>query len=447
MRIMSSLRGSGDFPMKSSAFTLIELLVVVSIMALMSSMIIMAYEESAEDAVSASAHELQSVLQRARSLAMRHGVMYGVTFHIENSGDGTVLKNGSYLDETSESRGHWYCIVGPDTSDYGYRSTLYPPRASLHAFFTLDEYMKAMQSVQVGPRYKLQPGTRFLALGDVDELYPSTYYDDPSYPRPWFGYYDEVNKTLYPWGAYNRDVDAVLRHPNTGLDYAGNDGEISYDKSLDTNINPSKVWGRIHFDATAPHQAYIDSAVVDSNVKKYYGYTRNFVGPDEHVLASTPSKKQPRPLVNALWADFMILFDATGAAYVTDAHGRVGYLSAVGSGSPYSKSSSTPYGTNSGRHNMGIKHAVDTTGGFYVTICRDVDSEEDIYHEVNPLTGQPAYHKFETKEDAMASITPFIRVFVNQSSGIAELRDNQHPSTQIIADDLLQHEAYPRAEK
>lgn len=433
-----------------AAFTLIELLVVVAIMAMLSSLIMIVYEERAEDAVSASAHDLQSVLQRARSLAMRHGRMHAVAFHIENYGDGTVLKNNSYNDEITDGK-HWFCIIGPDSSNYRDRRTTEIPYARPNSFFSIKDYMQAMDAAQIGPRYYLHAGTRFLALGDVDSLYPHSTYEDESYPRPWFGYFDEASGTLYPWGAYNRDIDAALPHPNSGLDYAGNDGEIAFDIELDTNVNPAQVWGRVHKDASAQHPLFISSGASDYYYKKHYRVSRGYVGPDTSFLASTPSEKKPRPLVNALWADFVILFDETGAAFAVSGHGRSQYFSdnrlSSNSYSPYQKTGPTPYGRNSGREHMGIEHFNEQTGGFYITICRDVDDSEEIYRQHNPATQQPAYHKFASKEDAFASITPFVRVFINQSSGVAEIRDNQFPGIQISAEDLLAKDPYPRGFK
>ena len=192
-------------------FTLIEMLVVLGIVMLMSSMIIYSYESSEMDAVTADAHQLQTVLQRARSLTLSSGQSHAVIFHIENAGDGSVLKNHSYQDEYDAVGGHWYAIVGPDISNRSMRSTKRPPIVKHNSvngyynFFTLQEYMETMKSVQVGATYYLSRGVRFLALSDVDELYYAE--SHASYPRPWFGFYDDSTNTLYPWGAYNPTID------------------------------------------------------------------------------------------------------------------------------------------------------------------------------------------------------------------------------------------------
>ena len=95
---------------------------------------------------------------------------------------------------------------------------------------------------------------------------------------------------------------------------------------------------------------------------------------------------------------------------------------------------------------MGMNFNEDDVAGFTFTICRDVDPEgdADLYQEQSVLTGQPAYNKFETVEDAFKSITPFLRVHVNKLSGKASIRGNAHPQHRITADDLLQSDPYPR---
>ena len=85
------------------AFTLFELIVVVGIMVMLSSMIFIPFSSTAKQAVSESALELQSVLIRARSLALKTGKMHAVSFHIENAGDGSVLRNRFPDDETGDA--------------------------------------------------------------------------------------------------------------------------------------------------------------------------------------------------------------------------------------------------------------------------------------------------------------------------------------------------------
>ena len=94
---------------------------------------------------------------------------------------------------------------------------------------------------------------------------------------------------------------------------------------------------------------------------------------------------------------------------------------------------------------MSIDFQEKRVGGFAITVARDVDPEKDVglYNQENVLTGQPAYNKFETVEEAFASITPFRRIHVDQATGLAEIRSNEHPHLQIKAEDLLEHDPYP----
>ena len=95
---------------------------------------------------------------------------------------------------------------------------------------------------------------------------------------------------------------------------------------------------------------------------------------------------------------------------------------------------------------MSIAFEAERVGGFAITVARDVDPERDaeLYTEENPLTGQAAYNKFNSVEEAFASITPFRRIHVDQATGLAEIRSNEHPHLQIKPEDLLAHDPYPR---
>ncbi len=464
--------------LKMSAFTLIEMLVVLSIIAILSTMIFIAQEDSDEDLVTSDALILQATLDRARSLAMSTGNAYGVAFHIENAGDGAVLKNKSILDDNKESfiGRHWYCIIGPDkegVSGYnGYsRKSEFPPiiksgHDGARTFVTLTEYAEIFEKCQVGPRQYLSEGVRFLALSDVDELKNYTYAAatsggvyirsallPPEAPsRPWFGWYDQSTNTLYPWGGYHREIDALLGYPNTGLDYVGFDGDVSvdagaipYDKTLDTNVSPSEVWGRINFiydydasdvsnkvyeGATATYPEAVGDADKEHNTFYNTSAIKN-IGPDREVLA-----EKKRPLVNAFWCDFMIYYLPSGAARVTYAHARSAFLR-----------DPRNFGWMSarGRSEMGVEFKDDEVGGFHITVCRDVDPDDDadLYPQFNATTGQPHYNKFDSVEDAFESINPFVRVFVSRLTGVSELRTNEHPLLGITADDLLQNNPYP----
>ncbi len=436
--------------MLKKAFTLIEMLVVVSLIGLLSTMIVFLFEDSAEDALSKSALELKSVMDRARSLAIKTGRMHAVAFHVENAGDGSVLKNFSEVDDETFPGRHWYCIIGPDFSNVGTtagwsRSLTKIPVANdgqngnLLSFYSLSDYIECMKSVQVGPRHYLLPGVRFLALGDEDKLYSG--YSHATYPRPWFGYYDDTTNTLHPWGAWDPDIDTTFQFPSTGLDYQGEDQLPTYYAPYDTLINPTEVWGRIHPNATAPDMEFVTDGSEDRSCNIYRGFVQGFIGPDTYYLASTPTRKVPRPLINAYWGDFMILYDAKGTARTVVGDGRDTYFDAIKwySGRHSDRGSSA----NFGRRDMGIGNKVDYTGGFYVTICRDIEDHEQLYSEINSTTGAFDFTKFKSVEDALESITPYKRIFVWRATGFSEIRDMSHPQCQIEADDLLQKDPFP----
>ena len=436
----------------TQAFTLIEMLVVVTLIAILSSMIIVLYEDSAEDAVSKSALELKSVLERARGLAIKTGRMHAVSFHIENAGDGSVMKNFSSIDDEKFPGRHWYCIIGPDFSTVGTtagwsRDQRKIPvvrdgqNGRLLSFYCLADHVETMKDVQVGPRHYLLPGVRFLALGDLDKIY--TKYSDPTYPRPWFGYYDDATNRLHPWGGYDPEIDKKFTHPTTGLDYQGEDPVVpEYYAPYDTRINPTAVWGRIHPDATAPDQEHIDDGSEDPACKLYRGFSQGYIGPDTSYLASTATRKVPRPLINAYWGDFMILFDAKGTARAVKSDGRDTFFGAI---KWYGgRHSSRPAkGDNFGRHDMGMVDMVDKTGGFYITICRDIE-EENLYKGSNSVTGGTDYQQFSRVEDALESITPYKRIFVHRATGTTDIRGMGHPHCALEPDDLKQQKPYPR---
>ncbi len=441
---------------KHNAFTLIELLVVMSIMATLSGMIFIAYEESAADVVTADAYELQTVLQRARSMAINTGHTYAVSFHIENAGDGTVLKNRSDYDAEDFPGRHWYCIIGPDNSDkaldqWTKRYSDKPPLAasngsSILTFYSLQEYEQTMKQVQAGPIHYLSPGVRFLALSDEDELH--RYDTHASYPRPWFGFYDETSKTLYPWGAYNPEIDATLSHPNTGLDYEGNDGPIPYDPNLDTNVYPAEVWGRIHHQEdysgtpsqTGALRRWPGETGNNGSTLREFGFTHDYVGPDTTKL---PGK--PRALVNGHWGDYMIFFQPDGQAYSAPGTARQVFFTKWG----WTNSNAFDnYDYPQGRRHLRMDNYEGKTGGLYITLCRDVDAtNSDLYREHSSITKQPAYNKFDSAEAAFESINPFLRVFVNSITGEASVQNNDHPHMRITPDDLKQQNPYPRGFK
>ena len=450
------------------AFSLIELLIVISIMATLSGMIIMAFgEETIHDRLNASARELQATILKARSLARSDGFTYAITFNVTNSGDGSVLKNFSSFteDKRGERGGHWYALVGPDKSGIT-RSVYYPPQTSpsnstseinSRLNGTAREFEKTVREAQIGARQYLQPGVRILALSDAEFGHrrcnpagSSGHWSgvggggerdlSATYPRAWYGFYDDTNKKYYPWGAYNPEIDADINYTFsgdgasnvlsgvTGFNYAGVDGPIAYDANLDCNINPDTVYGRLYGFSTGARSCYPghQGSVSGSNGT----FNADTASAPDYDSALTYTGK-PRPLISGDLLDFSLMFLPNGKVIYTAGttnSTRVAFHDYRGSSSGWymrGKSAITPY------------NDVFNAGGFHITLARDVDEEDEIYATASAQTGQMDYTALSSAEDALQSITPFCRLFVNASTGECKIKGMDHPDCNIVADDLM----------
>ncbi len=412
-----------------TAYTLIELLVVVAIMALIYSMIIIVPEETINDRLHAAAQELQATFLQARSLAMRTNEVHAVTFHIQNANEGHVFKNRTIMTNeglNDATGGHWYAIIGPDKTgntnsksyipmlDRDYNET---NRAKLYR--TLDDFIEGMQASQVGQKHFLPPGVRFLALSDLDEGhryildYEAAWWPakgcGPTFPRPWYGYYD--NGRLHAWGGYDPALDDAHNsdYPISGLCFEGHDaGNFAYNLDADTILDGNRTYGR--FD--------------------------QFDLPKNNTDSQTPTNSrdgQPRAVVNGYWGDVMILFMPDGHAYFTTCHTRIRMFEKA------------QWNNNRiiSRGGMRISHEDNNTGGYHITLARDVDPEDPIYTQHNTSTNQPEYHLFDSAEDAYQSIRPFLRVFVNRKTGAVSIKDESHPHCQINETTMSSKDPYP----
>jgi prepilin-type N-terminal cleavage/methylation domain-containing protein len=221
-------------------FTLIELLVVITIIGIAMAMIALLPRGAKADAeVSSAAEELASTLRLARSLAMDHRAMYGVTFNISNAPgtSGAVLNNWK--------SGHWYRILAPtdgklsNTESNGF-STFPLPQYGVPLGWVLQAIKGGVGDRHVLPQRKV----RFLALSDQDNggspqwngggfisVFPATY------PRPWFGYYDQNAHILYPWGGYNPNFTGLNGQNTSAFCYQGHDGPIVGSTSPTTRVS------------------------------------------------------------------------------------------------------------------------------------------------------------------------------------------------------------------
>ncbi len=450
-------------------FSLIELLVVLSIIAILTGMIFSAFgEETVNDRLNASARELQATVLKARSLARSHGYAYAITFNVANSGDDSVLKNfsGYTEDKRGKTGGHWYALIGPDKSGIS-RGVYYPPDTQpendtngINSVLngTAREFEKTVIEAQIGSVHYLQPGIRILALSDVDYGHRRC---DPAgssghwsnvggegkrdltatYPRAWYGYFDDTNKKYYPWGAYNPEIDLDAGYTYTragatnvgcgvtGFNYAGVDGPIPYNSLLDCNVNPDTVHGRLYGFSTGARSCYPGhkGSVGGSNNTAFNVDTASAPEFDPRLTYTG----KPRPLIDGRLMDFTLMFLPNGRViYTAGKNGstREAFYEFDGSGTAYYtlfRGAIAPY-------NYEFE-----TGGFHITLAKDVIEGDDLYTKENPTTGQQDYTAFASAEDALESIMPFCRVFVNSSTAECVIKDIEHPDCAIEASDLV----------
>ncbi|MFW5828889.1 MAG: pilus assembly FimT family protein [Planctomycetota bacterium] len=447
------------------AFTLIEMLVVIALIAMLSGMVLWLYEEGAVDEVDKAAQQLATTIDQARIMALRSGYAHAVVFHIENVGDGRVLQNFHQDDPADFPGRHWYAIIGPATDKARLGSM--PPQANdqhkAYQYPFLTSFQEATRAAQIGKRMYLPRGVRFLALSDWDDGVAGA----ATYPRPWHGWFDASDGRLYPWGGYHRDMESGSASSDTAFGYQGRDGAIPYDADQGINVNPGEVWGQIHADATARNPGEVgeyllknksagdqDNAIVRGILKQlwyhvdpgsvevatsgnkkgslvYTGRDVQRTGPDTTILPDLP-----RPLIDGYLADHMLLFDHEGRCLLLSGQGRAVYfkdrwLVDRGAGQ-----------VDIGRDELPMRHDLATTGGYQITICRDIDPEDHIgsrplYTEPpDPGTQAPQYDRLDSIDDAYHTIFPYARIFVPVQAGDVEIRSMQHPEAQMRPQDL-----------
>jgi prepilin-type N-terminal cleavage/methylation domain-containing protein len=334
----------------SRAFTLIELLVVMAIIVIIMGLVFASPRSDArEEAVRGASEELAAVMRETRARALRGNVAYGLVFHIQNEpgSSGWVLNN--------RSGGHWYRVIGPytrcleenteavmgvnqlpfilqefsmlngrDTGTDGSLDALLPLLKRQKDAQPMQHYLAAVASSwveepQVLPRGKV----RFLALSDQDNgdnaapdrggRYSATY------PRPWFGWWEEANQQFHPWGGYEPGLEGEVQgHFNatkrslgvktqiagriaspSGFYYEGWDGEIRGCRNpVDRRVLKDRADG-VGVTATSTDKNY--AGIYDS-----YDYTGN-------QAFTVYAAGTPRPLINADWMDYVIRFKADGS--------------------------------------------------------------------------------------------------------------------------------------
>ena len=405
--------------------TLIEILVVLAIISIISSMIFMPQDVDESTVVQLAAEKLRSTINGTRARAISTNRVHIIVFNVENYGDGRVMWNVNTDADPKEFPGrHWYAVIGPEKSNAEYLPEFEPPQAELardyyragngapkYNVMSPAETRAWVESKQIGERHYLPTGARFLAMTDTDRgmfgqyqqraLEESKWPDE--YPRPWYGVLkptdlvragiltsdeEEAAYHLYPWGGYDLKYEQAtpVAHKVQG------DGKYAR-----TGFN---LRGSIDVDHDAPPTTWATGTMLD-------GYLQDAVlifYPDGNVDFQSLSSRN----YNAFGVSNQSSWDA---AY-PDENRRYSSRSWCG----YTILTE-PQGWYQGH---GMTNDVDCTGGYHITICRDIQVGEEIY----PIDGR--YDLFNSEEDALRSMMPFRRIFVDRNTGACEVRNEEH---------------------
>jgi prepilin-type N-terminal cleavage/methylation domain-containing protein len=322
-------------------FSLIELLVVLAIIALLCSMFAFMPSQARRDAdVQAAAEELAATLREARNLALRTRAMHAVAFNIGNApgSSGRVLVN--------HAGGHWYRILGPWPR--GSDDTILPwPQYFRDGNLLMQDFLTAMDVCWVGEKHVLPlRKVRFLALSDQDDgglvqPWATTTGDgrdryQPTYPRPWCGWWDAASGRLNAWGGYDPELVSPARgRCTTGFWYEGDEGRIVGSR------NPrDRDAGSYSLYRSGEPRALVDARLQDYLIIFY---------PDGSAAEG--------PVMNAREQSFCRGFQAgPGGQSLADRYERIG--NEFDRGSP-----------------MTSYHAY--TGSWYITLAPDAASDDD----------------------------------------------------------------------
>lgn len=416
------------------AFTILEMLVVITIIAIFAGLLFSSGVISRERSgvkVAAAARGVERMLLDARNLAMTTGQPHAVVFHIENAGDGKVLRNRSPGDSRGFPGRHWCAIIGPylpslifpkahsgDNSGYLLFEGL--PRIGrkfmteqVADFGSAQRLAATVERYQVGERFYLPPGSRFLALGDAeDNLHrpnstaiptdASTYgitdwsVNTPTrtgitglsetYPRPWFGFLHEAGGAwqLNPWGGYDPAIQG------SGLDY-----------ECTTRYRSGAAYTR------TPVSGSSNSADCTCGVVTTRTTQTPAVNSLREEMRPCGLAGEARPLVQGSWMDFMVVFLPNGRMREVTFYNRnalFSYQSNDGAVKDTLNSSHPTTDRFNGRDDAIIVSVSEVTGGTTITIARDADPRNDD-------------GVFPDPQKALESLLPLYRITVNHASG------------------------------
>lgn len=313
--------------MRRAGFTLIEILIVIAVVAILMSLALVSNREDEKEVhVKAAAYELAAVLRETRERAIKSRQMYAVVFNIQNApgSSGKVLNN--------RSGGHWYRVMGPNSGMQGWsfqvgsapffdrgRSAMAGMGGMPGAFAEnpIRLHLESVEQAWIGDAHRLTKGkVRFLALTDQDngsfrrpgDTYPATY------PRPWFGTWDEATKRLHAWGGYDPDLALAQQ---TG----GSAGDQGKHKARTVGGHPISHSGFFYegYDGIITGSAHPSDRMVldDTN-----GDGRIVIDPGKPDQSDDPTQRyplwragEPRPLINASWQDHMLIFRPDGSVW------------------------------------------------------------------------------------------------------------------------------------
>ena len=397
-------------------FTLIEVLVVLAIISILATMgfSLLGTERRAAE-VQAEAERLAAVLRLTRNRAMNEQVGYGVAFNIRNGvgTSGAVLNNWD--------GGHYYRIIGPHRT---YRELPVVPSGYDH---NLPRYLDEVRDCWVSEPYTLpQRRVRFLALSDLDRGPQShkddRYYEtDDTYPRPWFGVYDQPSGRWLPWGGYE---------PGTlysGFYFEGKDGIIT------GSVNPTDRMYNEDFNRDKSYADHDDNGDGDTDdpFEREVNYPIWRAG-------------EGRDLVNANWLDACIFFMPSGEAIFLEwNHARRAYEAAQAtdlkpgfngindrcvlkqSGQGWNGkngSVSHLFNTHSTAHARNDKHPQSQhflvhTGGWRITLAPDAAIDDN---------------RFDSVDDAIATFHPAWRVEVLATGAVRVFRVQRRHSGSFL---------------
>jgi hypothetical protein len=376
-------RARRRWPLALRSFTLIELMVSVTIMALFLGLVAFLPEQERNlDSVRSAAVELAATVRQARALAMDKRSIYGLSFNITNApgSTGRIINN--------HSGQHWYQILAPsienwDMNTNGLPMCPYPEAWWNPSILNICQWTRSMAMSWTDVRHYLPAHkVRFLALTDQDTGGIVNTYDwngsfkgfAPTYPRPWFGYWDPATQRLYPWGGYDTaSIDHNNRHCG-GFFYEGRDGAIT--GCTDPASRSTTVGGTMPLYAAG----------------------------------------QPRPLINGQWQDCCLLFYPDGTVTQQLLPARWQSWNQAGNGGGAGPGD---LGDRSSLYSWAVAPMTNLSGMIYITLAPDVLQDTD---------------SFASARDAYATLMPAYRVSISPSGMVDVIQVRDHPPVGALFD-------------